>query len=84
MKYYKTTDLGIAAYLLYQGMTLLGPVETEDPKRHALFFVDSDSRDEYVQEYLSGGGSVSPKRYSSCAHKVAKELRNPLRKDAGQ
>lgn len=81
MKYYKTSDLGIATYLLYKGMTLLGPVETSNPKRHALYFIDDDSREEYIDEFLSGTGTVSAKKYSSCAHKVAKELRNPLRKE---
>lgn len=81
MKHFQTSDLGLAAYLLYHGMTLLGPVETDDPKRHALFFIDDDKRTQYEDEYLSSRGMVSAKRYSVCAHKVARELRNPLRKD---
>ena len=81
MKHYRTSDLGEAAYLLYKGMTLLGPVETENPKRHALYFIDDNQRETYINEFLSGDGMVSAKKYSSCAHKVAKELRNPLRKE---
>jgi len=81
MKYYKTSDLGEAAYLLYQGMTLLGPVETENPNRHALFFIDDDSRKQYVSDYENGVAEVIAKQYASCSHKVAKELRNPLRKE---
>lgn len=81
MKYYQTSDLGIAAYLVYKGLTLLGPVETEDPRRHALFFVDDDNREQYVKEFEDGTGEVYAKKYSACAHKVARELRNPLRKD---
>lgn len=80
MRHFQTSDLGEAAYLLYQGMTLLGPVETADPKRHALFFVDDDDREQYVIDY-QGSGTVNAREYSKCAHKVAKELRNPLRKD---
>jgi len=80
MKHYTTSDLGLAAYLLYQGMTLLGTVETADPKRHALYFVDDDNREQYISDY-QGNGTVEAREYSKCAHKVAKELRNPLRKD---
>ena len=82
MKHYQTSDLGEAAYLLYMGMTLLGPVETDNPNRHALFFIDDDNRSQYVADYEDGIAEVTAKRYASCSHKVAKELRNPLRKDA--
>ena len=75
---YKTSDIGIAAYLLYSGLELLGPVPTKDPSRHSLYFLDSDNRPELVEEFLSNKGSVVPKRFAVCVHKIAKELRNPV------
>lgn len=81
MKHYTTSDLGEATYLLYMGMTLLGGVETADPRRHALYFVDDDNREQYIQDYTDGIATVTAKEYSRCAHKVARELRNPLRKE---
>lgn len=78
MNHYSTSDLGLAAYLLYRGMTLLGTVETSDPKRHALYFIDDDNRADWVTEYLGGKAMVNAIQYSSCAHKVAKELKNPV------
>lgn len=78
MNHYSTSDLGLAAYLLYEGMTLLGTVETADPKRHALYFVDDDSRKDWELNYMGGKAEVKAKRYSYCVHKVAKELRNPV------
>ncbi len=80
-KFYRTSDLGLAAYLVYSGMTLLGPVATQDPKRHALFFVDTDERERFVIEYMNHATQVDARTYSKCAHKVARELRNPLVKE---
>lgn len=77
-KFYRTSDLGLAAYLLYQEMTLLGPVSTPDPKRHALFFVDTPEREGFVREYQNNESEVDARVYSQCAHRVARELRNPL------
>lgn len=80
-EFYRTSDLGLAAYLVYKGMTLLGPVATQDPKRHALFFVDTDERERFVFDYMNNATKVDARRYSQCAHKVARELRNPLVKE---
>lgn len=77
-KFYRTSDLGLAAYLLYQDMTLLGPVATPDPKRHALFFVDTPEREGFVDEYQNNQSEVDAKEYSKCAHRVARALKNPL------
>lgn len=78
MTHYSTTDLGLAAYLIYQGMTLLGTVETSDPKRLALYFIDDDDRKLWEGEYLSGEAMVNARKYSNCAHRAAKELKNPV------
>lgn len=76
--FYRTSDLGLAAYLVYQGMNLLGPVATDDPKRHALYFVDEPEREGFVREYTHNLSEVDAKEYSKCAHKVARALKNPL------
>lgn len=78
MNHYSTSDLGLAAYLLYEGMTLLGTVETSDPKRHALYFIDDDNRPEWEMDYLGGKAMVNAVKYSGCAHRVAKELKRPV------
>lgn len=77
-QFYRTSDLGLAAYLVYEKMTLLGPVATEDPKRHALYFLDAPDRERFVFDYLNNRTQVDARVYSQCAHKVARELRNPL------
>lgn len=75
---YNTSDIGIAAYLLYSGLELLGPVPTKNPSKHSLYFIDSEDRPELVEEFLSNKGSVVPKQFAKCLHKIAKELRNPV------
>jgi hypothetical protein len=79
-KYYKTSDLGLAAYLLYKGVKVLGTAETSNPRRHAILFEDQDDRESFEEEYRNDG-QVSAIAYSSCAHKIAKELKNPVRRD---
>ena len=75
---YKTSDIGLAAYLLYSNLELLGPVPTKDPSRHSLYFLDSEERPTLVEDFLSNKGSVIPKRFAKCVHTIAKELRNPV------
>lgn len=77
-QYYQTSDLGLAAYLLYHGMTLLGSVATSNPNRHAICFTDTESRKQLVTDYEEGIGQVNARTYSKCSHRVARALKQPV------
>lgn len=78
MKPYKTSDLGLAAYLATQGYALLGCVATGDSGRLLFVFEDQDTRDDLVEAYITGQGQVSAKLYSAKLTAMKKALKDPV------
>lgn len=78
MKPYKTSDLGIAAYLLSQGMNLLGCIESGEANRLFFVFEDQDIRDQYLEDWTSGKDMVSASHYFRCLRVCKKRLQEPV------
>lgn len=78
MKPYKTSDLGLAAYLATQGYDLLGCVPANDTGRLLFVFEDKDTRDDLVEAYITGQGMVSAKLYSAKITAMKKALKDPV------
>lgn len=78
MKPYKTSDLGIAAYLLSQGMELLGTVESGEKGRLFFVFEDTDERDSKLEDWTSGKDQVSASHYFRCLRLCKKKLQEPV------
>lgn len=78
MKPYKTSDLGIAAYLLAQGMNLLGCIESGEANRLFFVFEDQDVRDQYLEDWTSGKDQVSASHYFRCLRVCKKRLQEPV------
>lgn len=64
-KTYETSDYGLAAFLVFRKMTLLGAVGTKNSPRFKFIFVDNDDRQDYVDEWneLDNEVSLTAKRY---------------------
>lgn len=78
MKPYKTSDLGIAAYLLSQGMNLLGTIESGETGRLFFVFEDQDERDTFLEAWTSGRDTVSASHYFRCLRTCKKKLQEPV------
>ena len=73
---FKTSDQGLAAYLLVKGMTYLKPIPTTDTKRKEFVFVDSERRTELVETYLTNKeDTFSPQQYSKALRKLNGDLK---------
>lgn len=76
VKPYKTSDQGLAAFLLVKGLTYLKPIPTADSRRKEFVFVDSDDRTELVEVYFTGQESTfSPKEYSRAIKRLNGDLK---------
>lgn len=82
-KPFHTADLGLAAYLCTQGMTLIGTVNSDETyqdrdgrqsTRKELILVDSEDRDQLVENWSRGKDEVSAKYYYSKLRMVKKVL----------
>lgn len=69
---FECSDFYISALVLAKGVKLLG-VNRENPRRLLFVFEDFEGRQELVEDFLLGRGSVEPKRYAS-AIKELKDL----------
>lgn len=78
MKPFKTSDLGIAAYLLSQGMNLLGTIESGEAGRLFFIFEDADNRDTLLENWTSGKDQVSASHYFRCSRVCKKRLQEPV------
>lgn len=78
MKPFKTSDLGIAAYLLSQGMDLLGCIESGEAGRLFFIFEDSVNRDTFIEDWTSGKDEVSASHYFRCLRVCKKRLQEPV------
>jgi len=72
VKPFKTKDTALASYLHAKGMKILGTVPHESsPGVKVFVFADAPERDQLVEEYISGGGSVAPQKFTY-SYKVIK------------
>lgn len=72
VKPFKTKDTGLASYLHAKGMKILGTVPHQDnPDVKVFVFADAPERDQLVEEFISGGGSIAPQKYT-LSYKVVK------------
>jgi hypothetical protein len=56
---YLTRDLYLAAYLCTRGMTLLDVTPIADGEPRKFIFVDSQARDDLVEDWVSGSGDAT-------------------------
>lgn len=85
-KYYRTIDLGFAAYLCCKGFNLLGAVDypTEShPNQKAFILEDQpDRRQELEERFRTGrGDEVSASYYSKQIRMVNRKAKNAIPKD---
>lgn len=78
MKPYKTSDLGIAAYLLSQGLNLLGCIPSGETGRLFFVFEDSEDRDAHLEAWTSGKDQISASHYFRCLRVCKKRLQEPV------
>jgi hypothetical protein len=76
---FKTVDLGLAAYLLYQNMTLLGCVDAGSGGRLFFVFTDDPARDVLTEQFMTGQDSVSASRYFRSLRRCKAALREPVK-----
>lgn len=72
---FKTSDLGLAAYLLYEGLEILKPIKTAIPGRFDIVFIDSDERAQLEKNFKSGDTQVDAREYAICIHQVGRLIR---------
>jgi len=75
---YKTSDVGLAAFLCTQGFVFLGAVKYPDSERMNFCFIAKDTNDEVVNAYISGTTRVSPRHYYSKVQLIKRSLRTPV------
>lgn len=76
VKPYKTSDQGLAAFLLVKGLTYLKPIPTADSKRKEFVFIDNDERTELVEIFLTGQqATFSPREYSKALRRLNGDLK---------
>lgn len=68
-KQFECSDFYISALLLAKEVKLLG-VNRENPRRILFVFQDFEGRQELIEDFLLGRGSVEPKRYASAIREL--------------
>ncbi len=75
---FKTSDLGLAAYLSYMGMTVLGCVSSGEAGRLFFVFTDVDGSKQLVENWTSGHDEVSASRYMRALRQCKRRLQDPV------
>lgn len=76
VKPFKTSDTGLAAYLHYHGMRVLGTKRADDGKSLNFIFVDQPERTQRVEEYMTRKSSeVVAEQYYVSYKRMSKYLR---------
>jgi hypothetical protein len=68
---YLTRDLYLTSYLCLKGMTLLKATDTE-PRNFVL--VDSEDRDAFVEEWITGTGDARIAKHYAAKMRLAKKV----------
>ena len=78
---YKTSDLGLAAYLLTAGLELLGCVESGEHGRLFFIFKDNTERENLTEAWITGRDQVSAKLYFSKLRVCKRLLKEPVQRE---
>ena len=75
---YKTSDVGLAAFLCTQDFVFLGSVKYPETVRMDFCFLSEERRDDVINAYISGTTKVSPRQFYNKVQLVKRSLRSPV------
>lgn len=75
-KIFRTSDHGLAGYLVYLGFNCIGAVPTKDDKRLDFVFIDIDDAEKHTNDFLTHNDQVSASKYKKKLDQVRWKLRD--------
>jgi hypothetical protein len=76
---FKTSDQGLAAYLLFRDVELVGCIPSGEAGRLFFVFQDTPHRDDLIEEWTTAQGSAKEiKRFWASVKRTRYELTHPL------